>query len=118
LVPKLFDQQNIWCPSLWSAFFAICNVTWCATRIIYGSTPSQYFYYWLVWVRSGNAGDSAPIKRLATGWTARGSTSGEIEVFCTYPDRPWGPHSLLYNGYRVFPGGKAAGTWRWPPTHI
>ena len=25
---------------------------------------------------------------------------------------PWGPLNLLYNGYRVFPGGKAAGTWR------
>jgi hypothetical protein len=24
--------------------------------------------------------------------------------------------SLLYNGYRVFPGGKAAGAWCWPPT--
>jgi hypothetical protein len=34
----------------------------------------------------------------------------------TYPDRPWGPPSLLYNGYRVFPGGKSAGAWRWPPT--
>jgi len=22
------------------------------------------------------------------------------------PDRPWGPPSLLYNGYRLFPGGK------------
>ena len=22
------------------------------------------------------------------------------------PDRPWGPPSLLHNGYRVFPGGK------------
>ena len=21
----------------------------------------------------------------------------------------------VYNGYRVFPGGKAAGVWRWPP---
>jgi hypothetical protein len=29
---------------------------------------------------------------------------------------PWGPSSLLYNGYRVFPGGKAAGAWCWPPT--
>ena len=28
------------------------------------------------------------------------------EIFRTYPDRPWGPPSLLYNGYRVFPGGK------------
>jgi hypothetical protein len=28
------------------------------------------------------------------------------EIFCTYPDRLRGPPSLLYNGYRVFPGGK------------
>jgi len=26
--------------------------------------------------------------------------------FFARPDRPWGPLSLLYNGYRVFPGGK------------
>ena len=23
---------------------------------------------------------------------------------------------IIYNGYRVFPGGKAAGAWRWTPT--
>jgi hypothetical protein len=28
------------------------------------------------------------------------------EIFRTRPDRPWGPPSLLYNGYRVFPGVK------------
>ena len=28
------------------------------------------------------------------------------EIFRTSPDRPWGPPSLLYNRYRVFPGGK------------
>ena len=28
------------------------------------------------------------------------------EIFRTCPDRPWGPPSLLYNGYQVFPGGK------------
>ena len=28
------------------------------------------------------------------------------EIFRTCPDRPWGPPSLLYNGYRVFPGVK------------
>jgi hypothetical protein len=36
----------------------------------------------------------------------RGSNPGGGEIFCTCPDRPWGPPSLLYNGYRVFPGGK------------
>jgi hypothetical protein len=38
------------------------------------------------------------------------------EVFRTRPDRPWGPPMLLHNGYRVFPGGQAAGAWSWPPT--
>jgi hypothetical protein len=28
------------------------------------------------------------------------------EIFRTCPDRPWVPPNLLYNGYRVFPGGK------------
>ena len=28
------------------------------------------------------------------------------EIFRICPDRPWGPPSLLYNGYRSFPGGK------------
>jgi hypothetical protein len=31
------------------------------------------------------------------------------EIFRNCPDQPWGPPSLLYNGYRVFPGGK-----EWP----
>jgi hypothetical protein len=40
------------------------------------------------------------------------------EIYRTCPDRPWGPPSLLYNGYTMvlFPRGKAAGAWRWPPT--
>jgi hypothetical protein len=44
-----------------------------------------------------------------------GSRWGQV-FFRTRPDRPWGPPSLLYNGYRVFPGGKAARAWCWPPT--
>jgi hypothetical protein len=38
------------------------------------------------------------------------------EIFRTRPDQPWGPPSLLYNGYWVFPRAKAAGAWCWPPT--
>ena len=38
------------------------------------------------------------------------------ETFCTHPDQHRGPPSLLYNGYRVCPGGKAARAWHWPPT--
>jgi hypothetical protein len=44
------------------------------------------------------------VKPLATGWTVRGSNPGGGEIFRTCPDRPWGAPSLLYNGYRVFPG--------------
>ena len=39
------------------------------------------------------------------GWTVR----DRIPVgtrFSARPNRPWGPPSLLYSGYRVFPGGK------------
>ena len=43
------------------------------------------------WLRAGRLGDRIPV-------------GGQI--FRTCPYRPWGPPNLLYNGYRVFPGGK------------
>jgi hypothetical protein len=39
----------------------------------------------------------------------RGSNPGGGEIFRTSSDRPWGPPSLIYFGYRVIHGGKAAG---------
>ena len=30
----------------------------------------------------------------------------------TSADRPWGSHSLLCKGYRLFRGGEAVGMWR------
>ena len=52
---------------------------------------------------------------LQAGWSGdRILVGGEIFRIC--PDRPWGPCDLLYNGYRVFPRGKASRAWRWPPT--
>jgi hypothetical protein len=44
--------------------------------------------------------------RIATGLTFRGSNPGGGEIFRIRPDRPWGPPSLLYKDYRVFPGVK------------
>jgi hypothetical protein len=53
------------------------------------------------------------VLRFATDWTVRGSNpGGGGKIFRTLPHRPWGPSSLLYNGYRVLPGGKAVRTWR------
>jgi hypothetical protein len=45
---------------------------------------------------------------IATRYGLDGPGIGEI--FRSRPDRPWGPPSLLYNGYRVtFPGVKRPG---------
>ena len=45
------------------------------------------------------------------GLDGPGIESGGGGIFRTCPDRPWGPPSLLYNGYWVLPWGlRAAGT--------
>jgi hypothetical protein len=49
------------------------------------------------------------IQKLAMDWTVWGLNPGGGEIFRTCPDRPWGPSSLLYNGYRVFTGVKQSG---------
>jgi hypothetical protein len=46
--------------------------------------------------------------QLTTGRTVRDRIPVRTR-FSARPDRPWGPPSVLYNGYRVFPGGKV-----WP----
>jgi hypothetical protein len=43
--------------------------------------------------------------RICETGIVRWSYPGGGEVFRTRPDWPWGPPSLLNNGYRVFPGG-------------
>jgi len=50
--------------------------------------------------------------------TVRGSKLDGGEIYCAHLDRPRGLPSLLYNGYRVFPGCKAAGAWCWPPNSV
>ena len=64
-------------------------------------------------MKSGNLNFLEPRSRrpgssvgIATGY---GLDGPRIESrwgrhFRTCPDRPWGPSSLLYSGYRVFPG--------------
>ena len=52
------------------------------------------------------------------GIATRYRLDGGGEIFRTYPDRLPSPPCLLYNGYRVFPGVKAAEAWRWSPIPI
>jgi len=50
---------------------------------------------------------SFPGVKSWTGWTVRGSNPGGGGRFSALvSDQPWGPPSLLYIGYQVFPGGK------------
>ena len=62
------------------------------------SLENFYIHYDSMW-----AGIVQSVQPLTTGWTVRGSNPRGGEIFCTHPDRPWGPPSLLYKGYRVFP---------------
>jgi len=43
---------------------------------------------------------------IATGYGLDWSNPAGGEIFRSCPDRPWDPPTLMYNGYRVFPGGK------------
>jgi hypothetical protein len=54
------------------------------------------------------AGELRSLVGIATGYglDVPGIESRWGEIFRACPDRPSGPPSLLYNGYRVFPGGK------------
>ena len=52
------------------------------------------------------------------GLDGPGSNPGGTR-FSARPDRPWGPPSLLYNGYRVFPGGRGGrGVGLTPHPHL
>jgi hypothetical protein len=59
----------------------------------------------------GDEGESN-LPHIFYGLDCPGIESRWGEIFRTRPGLPWGPPSLLYNGYQVFSGGKAAGAWR------
>ena len=64
------------------------------------------------------SGETSVLRRTKLRFTGWGSNPGGVDIFRTCLDRPWGPPSFLYTVHRVFPGGKAAGTWCWPPIHF
>jgi len=52
------------------------------------------------------------------GLDGPGSNPDGEEIFRTCPDRPWGPPSLLHNGYRVFSGDRGGRGVTLTPTPI
>jgi len=56
--------------------------------------------------------DSAVGKATAYGLKGSRIVSRWNEIFRTRPHHPWGPPSILYNGYRFSHTRKAAWEWR------
>jgi hypothetical protein len=74
-----------------------CNLLNTATRLL-----SKIRFIYLFVCGPGS------VVGIATGYglDGPGIESRWGEIFRTCPERPWSPPSFLYNGYRVFPGGK------------
>ena len=72
------------------------------------ASSSALSFKYLFYLRSPSicGPGSSVVIAINYGLDGPGIESRGGEIFCTCPDRPWGPPSLLYNGYRVSPGGK------------
>jgi hypothetical protein len=64
------------------------------------------------------AGIAQPVMLLSTDWTMRGSIPGGGTRFSASVQSGLGAHPASYTTGTVylFPGGTAAGAWRWPTT--
>ena len=78
------------------------TLCWCcwADNESWGFQERKKFWYY----QKNGPGSSVDIA-TDYGLEGPGSNPGGAR-FSARPDRPWGPPSLLYKGYRVFPGGK------------
>jgi hypothetical protein len=77
----------------------------------FGSGRTGFVWVSRVW------NDSADPKSRQMRGSFRTEPRIPVEArFSTLVQTGQGPPSLLHSGYRFFPGGKVAGSWRWPPT--
>jgi hypothetical protein len=68
-------------------------------------------WYWTTWgSRVSSVGIATCYRLDGPGIESRWGG----ESFRARPDWPCGPPGLLYDVYRVFPGGRAARVWCWP----
>ena len=111
---------NIFGPSVWN----LLHVTLLATGILKWLVDFwEVLHPCLSIVTDGPgllwAGIAQSVQQLATGCTVRGSNPEGVEIFRTSTDRPWGPHRLLCNGYRVsFPRIERSGRGIDHPSHL
>jgi hypothetical protein len=76
----------------------------------------QNFIRWVILIFTGTLLKSQLLQTFLISRCKLLSNTGGGHIFLNLTERPWGPTSILYNGNRVIPGGKATGTFRLPPT--
>jgi hypothetical protein len=94
-------------------FHNMCTCIYCVLYRLYCFV--YCFFYVYVFLLVSGPGSSVGIE------TGYGLDGPKIESrwgrnFSHTSRSALGPPSFLYNGYRVFPGGKAVGACWWPPT--
>ena len=96
-IPPVLVPENYKYPWNWHQN----DMTFTCSQSCHELSPTLYMY-----VPGTELGLAQSVQRLAVGWAVQGSNPGGGEIFCTCPDWPWGPPSLLYDGHWVFPGVK------------
>ena len=100
-------QYHFWSTvrNLWMGTTQLCATFPWGSRTLFEINVNKCndkSYNKTMYKRNGGPGSSVGIA-TAYGLDGRGIESRWGEIFRTSPDRPWGPPSLLYNGY-PFPG--------------
>ena len=107
---SLTHQHNAWILSIITVRVSNLTSISHAVPFQYHSLQTTALGVCFLWHQANRFLDLQPflLVGIATGYGLDnpGIESQCGEIFRTCPDRPWGPPSLLYNGYRVFPGGK------------
>ena len=96
-----FVIQVVWCFLVWNRAYL-----WESSHACNVGTRDVVFHR-----HSTPLISSMMVQRARISESLRAGRSGDR----TRPHRPWCPSSLLHIAYQVFPRGKAAGAWRWPP---
>jgi hypothetical protein len=86
----------------WCSLASIQIPNLCTITYVHSDFPNALYFQLLGFLWPGSS------VGLATGYGLDdpGIECRWGEIFRICPDWPWGPPSLLYNGYRVFPGGR------------
>jgi hypothetical protein len=111
LIYSVFCIQVLHLVPVWPIWFI------CLARIMICNPACTLIIIFITFVLSVGWG-SAVVIATVFGLEVQVLNSGGGEFFRSCPDRTWGPLSLPYNGYGVFPEGNKSGESLWTPTEL